>query len=135
MRTIRLIGILVGTAFLWVLGCGGSTGPATKGEGRIYVQNLYAGASEVTIWVVSVDGEVVQGEHYDLTGRSDPVPVTDVLPGGSKVVLHFHVATFEYSQRAGDFEYEFEVDGNKLIRIKDMYVHEGRLVYEELRYG
>lgn len=130
---------LLATVFLACGGDDGGTGPKTKDEGSVFVQNSDSGLS-LTMTVTLVDGhpptqddlpsDMVPGEAIEIPTGS-PVRVTGNLAGGTEVQLHFLLN----KRRNMEDDKTVTVDGSRLVVFGPETNIENRFIdYQERPY-
>ena len=107
-------------AVLLACGGGGGTGPKSKENGFVYVQNR-DGRLNLKVRVLLVDDHPPQEEHLpsgitpgqemEAPSNEGPVQVTSVLPGGTEVKLHFSL----HKVRGLNHEATVTIDGSQVV--------------------
>jgi len=140
MRYLMVL-CLLATVFLACGGDdGGATGPRTKKEGSVFVQNGDSGLSlKVTVTLVAgqpptqedLPSDISPAQEMDIPRDGSPVLVTGTLPGGTEVQLHFQL----YKRRGMDDDRTVTVDGSRLVVFgPDTNIENRNIDYEERPY-
>ena len=114
-----ILGALV-LALFFACGGGGGTGAEVQADGAVYVQNRDE-LLDLKVKVDLVDGQppreedlpqgIYPGQEMEIPPNEGPVQVTAVLPGGTKVGLHFWLR----KRRNRSLDVTVPIDGSQLV--------------------